>query len=350
MSAGAEPRKGVRSNRPVERGGIRAVTGIFEDANMLVQEIDGAIDIGKDLYVDIVDGDEATGELIAIQVKAGESYRDGHDYAIPASPSDVSLWRSSTIPIFGVVHDPSAGLHWINLSSWARAQPNPPPTKVRISQAWPLEARTLVDFIAEAREYLRASGPPSLIGLADDDPTTQRAAVYDAFALGRHDARALLLLRASLRYLRDPVPLGFAIHVLALCIGHGDTFYTPRNWISPNVAGRVRQSFTWSYEETCQILAAAESEEYVRGGLGQDAAVLACDGWAPDIEERLTEVVLKADLNAAWPALMLLVTGTHDDALVLFDRVVPRSRSLRSDPTAAELRTVLVEHGGLSMW
>jgi Domain of unknown function (DUF4365) len=350
MSAGARPRKRVRPNRPVERAGVRAVAAVFEDANMLVQEIDGATDIGKDLYVDIVDGDEATGELIAVQVKAGESYRDGRDYAIPASRSDVSLWRSSTIPIFGVVHDRSVGLHWINVSSWARAQPDPAPSKVRIEHSWLLEARTLPDFIAEAREYLRASGPPSLIGLADDDPTIQRAAVYDAFALGRHDARALLLLRASLRYLCDPAPLGFAIHVLALCIGHGDTFYTPRNWISRDVASRVRQSFTWSYEETCKILAAAEPDEYVRGGLGQDAAVLACDGWAPDIEERLAEVVLKAELSAAWPALMLLLSGTHDDALALFDRLVPLSRSLRSDPAATELRAVLVEHGELSMW
>jgi len=105
--------------------------------------------------------------------------------------------------------------------------------------------------VAEARAFLQASGPPSLVGLADDVASIQRAAVYDAFAPGRHDARALSMLRASLRYLRDPTPPRFAIHVLALCIGHGDTLYTSRTWIAPTVASRVRREFSWSYDELC---------------------------------------------------------------------------------------------------
>jgi hypothetical protein len=342
--------KRVRANRPIERAGVRAVTAIFEDANMLVQQIDGSIDIGKDLYVDLTEGDIATGELVAIQVKAGKTYRAGSDYAIPCRPADVSLWKSSTVPIFGIVHAPSGRLYWTNLTAWARSQPDPSARQAPVSSRCWLESRTLGTFVAEAREFLRASGPPSLIGLADNEAAIQRAAVYDAFALGRHDARALLLLRASLRYLRDPAPLRFAIHVLALCIGHGDTFYTSRNWIAPAVAKRVRREFSWSYDELCQLLSAADPEEYVRGGLGQDVAVLVGDGWAPDVERQLENVILNADLSAAWPALMLLIADARGDALETYDRLVPCSRTLPTDPAVQELRIVLVEFGSVGMW
>ena len=346
----AIPRKGVRGNRATERAGVRAVTAVFEDANMLVQPIDGSVDIGKDLYVDITENDEVTGELIAVQVKAGESYRAGDHYAIPCARGDCELWRSSTVPIFGIVHDASRGSYWTNLSAWARSNAAAHAGAAPVSNRRRFESRTLAAFVAEAREYLRASGPPSLIALADDDPVIQRSAVYDAFALGRHDARALLLLRSSLRYLTDPTPLRFAIHVLALCIGHGDTFYTPRNWIDPAVASRARCEFTWSYDELCQLLSAADAEEYERGGLGQDVAVLVGAGWAPDVTWQLEDVVKRADISAAWPALMMLVTSAAEDGLELFDHLVPRSPALRTDPAAQELRHVLAEHGSVTMW
>jgi hypothetical protein len=221
---------------------------------------------------------------------------------------------------------------------------------VPVQGIYSLEARTLPAFIAEAREFLAASGPPSLIGLADADPSVQQGAVYDAFALGRVDARPLLLLRASLRYLHDPRPLRLAIHLLALCIGHGDTFYTPQNWIDRSVAGRVASEFLWTYDELCQLLSAAESDEYERGRLGQDVAVLVGAGWAPDVEAQLREVAIRAHWEAAWPALMMLVADAYADGLEVFDDLVPRSRSLRGQPAVQELRTVLAGHGYVALW
>jgi hypothetical protein len=71
------PGKRVRANRPTERAGIRATAAVFEDANSLVQPVDGANDIGKDLYVDLTAENRVTGELIAVQVKSGTSYQGG---------------------------------------------------------------------------------------------------------------------------------------------------------------------------------------------------------------------------------------------------------------------------------
>ncbi len=320
---------------------------------MLVQPVDGAIDIGKDMYVDVTEESRATGEVIAIQVKGGESYQRRRGCAFSCTADDIALWEASTVPIFAVVHDPASGeMPWINMTAWARARSadDPLPTMVSVDGAYTLSARTLPQFVAEARDFLQAAGSPALLGLASDDPVIQRAAVYDAFALGRSDARALLLLRSGLRYFSDPRPLRLAIHVLALCKGHGDIFWSARNWLPSEIRGRITAEMTWSYEELCKLLAAAAPEEYSRGGLGQDVAAIIGAGWAPDVEHQLADVARRAPFDAAWPALMLLVTQAGEDGLDVFDKVVPQSSSLAGLAVVAELRTVLVQCGYATMW
>ena len=72
--------------------------------------------------MDLVEGTDVTGEMIALQVKGGISYRRGQSYAVPCSAADRELWRTSSVPVFGVVHDPETDkLHWTNLTAWARS-------------------------------------------------------------------------------------------------------------------------------------------------------------------------------------------------------------------------------------
>ncbi len=343
--------KRIRPNRPVERAAISAVTAVFENANFLVQPVDGGNDIGKDLYVDVTEDNRATGELIAVQVKGGISYQRKDGYAVPCSPDDFDLWVNSTVPIFAIVHDPESDkLSWINLTAWARAQSRlPSPMEAPVDATFALNARTLEAFVSEARRFLAANGPPALVGLADSNPDVQRAAIYDAFALGRRDPRPLLLVRAALRFISDRETLRLAVSVLTLCVGHGDIFWHAGNWIEQRVREAVRESFHWSYEELCQLLTAADPEEYGRGGLGQSVHAVVWP-FGLKVPAYLEEVVLKAPKEAAWPALMMLVEGAGDDALAVFDRLAPGSAALRDEQVVGELRLVLVEHGYASMY
>jgi uncharacterized protein DUF4365 len=112
--------RGAVCQRRGRRRAIRAVQGLLEDANHIYQPVLGSNDIGKDAYVDIVEHGEVTGDVIALQIKGGESFRRARGYAIPCTAPDIELWRSSSIPVFGVVHD-AGKLHWTNLTAWARA-------------------------------------------------------------------------------------------------------------------------------------------------------------------------------------------------------------------------------------
>jgi hypothetical protein len=349
----ARPGKRPRPGRRVERAGVRAVIALLEDADMAVQEVDLRNDIGKDLYVDLHENGVFRGEMIAIQVKSGVSYRDrsgGH--RIPASRDDRALWAGSSVPVFGVVFDPSdKRMYWANLTAWARTQPtHEAASSVRCS-SWTLDAHSLASFVTEARTWLAAIGQPTMLGLADNDPQRQVDAVYDAFALGRRDPRPLLLVRRSVMALAEPA-LALAVRVfnLLLPLSHGDIYWHPGNWIDPAVRSELTPHLTdWRYEEACRLLALPDVEEWNRGSLGQDVAWLIGSGWGPDVADLLKKVASRATFDVAWPALMMLVDGS-EDALGVLEEVVRDSPALRGKPEVLELEGVLHEYGSVSMW
>lgn len=346
--------KRPRPGRSTERAAIRAARGLFEDEQMPVQEVDTANDIGKDLYVDLIDEGVFTGELVALQVKGGASYRAiSGAHRIRTTAHDRLLWANSPVPVFGIVHDPGDdALYWANLTAWSRAQGAVPETLAVTMSTWALTPRTLGDFLAEARSFLAASGPPALLGLADEDVDLQIQAIRDAFALGRRDPRPLLLVRRSILYLADEA-LAQAVRVLTLALprAHGDIWWTPHNWIDPEVRARMSSELSqWNLQEAIRLLSFPDGDEWTRGGLGQDIAALVGSGWGPDVTRLLEDVAMRASLDAAWPALMLLVDAAGDDGPEVFDSVVPQSAALRTSTVVKELGSVLAEHGSACLW
>lgn len=348
------PGKRSRPGRTAERAAIRAVMAVFENTGMLVQEVDTVNDIGKDLYVDLAQDGRFTGELIALQVKGGRSYRGANgSHRLRASADDRDLWANSSIPVFGVIHDPNRdALYWTNLTSWSRAHLAQPGDLTATMSSLSLTSKSLPGFLDEARAFLSASGLPALLGLADDDEQQQIRAVHDAFALGRHDPRPLLLIRRSLMALSDPA-LVEAVRTLtlALVVSHGDIYWHAGNWIDDRVRARVSQELAdWTLPEATRLLALPEPEEWSRGGLGQDVAALIGSGWGPDVERLLETVARMQPFAAAWPALTLLVSAAGENGPETFAEIVPRSPALRSSELVAELGSVLHEHGSAYLW
>jgi hypothetical protein len=129
---------------------------------------------------------------------------------------------------------------------------------------WALAPSTLGDFLAEARSFLAASGPPALLGLADEDVDLQIQAIRDAFALGRRDPRPLLLVRRSILYLADEA-LAQAVRLLPLALprAHGDIRWTPNNWIDPEVRARMGFELSqWSIQEAVGLLSFPDGHEW----------------------------------------------------------------------------------------
>jgi len=107
----------LRANRVPERAAVNVARTFFEANGCIFQEVSGDNDYGKDAYVDLTFGGQVTGLCAALQIKGGESYRrTAGGYVIPLDDDHAKLWRSSTVPIFGIVHDQSDGkLRWCNI-------------------------------------------------------------------------------------------------------------------------------------------------------------------------------------------------------------------------------------------
>lgn len=60
------PRKRLRVGHPSERAGINAARTLLEHHGLVVLEVDGRADYGRDLNVDLAHGLEITGGIIGV--------------------------------------------------------------------------------------------------------------------------------------------------------------------------------------------------------------------------------------------------------------------------------------------
>jgi hypothetical protein len=245
------PRKQSRPARARGKAGYRRLEAVLEAANIVVQRVETENDIGRDAFVDIVDGTDVTGGVICFQVKSGKSFLHQGQWVVPGEPADFILWRESTVPFFGAVHDPEDdALRWVDLSQAATMAVGAYVSPV-ISGPYgkpcvpvPGENRLDVDlapFLEAAKTSLRhRSGSPAAALLAQNADTAD-VGIVDAFAVGRHDPTAFLLL-AALFHRLPKACRRLAVVALAMTTLHPDVFWTKDNWIPTQVSTIVRES------------------------------------------------------------------------------------------------------------
>ncbi|HEX7190199.1 MAG TPA: hypothetical protein VF381_01400, partial [Thermoanaerobaculia bacterium] len=192
------------------------------------------------------------------------------------------------------------------------------------------------------------SGEIALHLLSPND-ALQDSAVFDAWALGRRDARYLLILRRLLLELR-PRALGRAIVLLSYCGSHPDVFWTADNWIPPEIERAVRPSFRWSPQEVAHMIAGVDVSDYGRGTLGQCVDVLLHED--PDVRASIRAAVglLQRDsLDLAVRAATLALIRVKDQAAEL---AVLRAQypTLDTHEWFADIAASVEEAGWLSLY
>ncbi len=324
---------------------------LFEAADLVFQEVDQGNDYGKDAYVDLTSRGTLSGECIALQIKGGSSYRRHCGYAIDFDPATGRLWANSSVPVFGIVHDPADGkLRWCNLTAYMRTA-----WSGRSSGSVPIEHERVLDegnltfFLEAASLYVRAHGGSySLLDLMDADADRQMAAVLRCFALGRSDARALLLLRSSISRLHDQA-LDAALTALVHVVRHPDIIWSQSNWISDDIRERVVDSLTWSESELSGILAAAPWDRWERDDLGSGVYMLLDAD--PEIKAKLTSIALgRGDFESRWVCLYLLTYWAGGNGAAVFAELTARAPELLNHPLADEVVSLLQEFGYVTLW
>ena len=298
------------------KAGHRRLEAILETANIVVQRVETENDIGRDAFVDIVDGTDVTGGVICVQVKSGKSFLYKGQWVVPGEAADFTLWRESTVPFFGAVHDPKDdALRWVDLSAAAMLAVDAHLSPVILGRYGkpsipvPAENRLDVDlapFLAAARTSLRRrSGSPAAALLAEDAETVE-VGIVDTFAVGRNDPTAFLLL-AALFHRLPKACRRLAVVTLAMTTLHPDVLWTKENWIPAHVSTTVRKRCRWTASDIAALLGEIDENGVERGSIGQTVFhVLNLD---KDLQTKLFRVALDRVLPDSvrfWAAAILL--------------------------------------------
>ncbi|MCP2325237.1 hypothetical protein HDA40_003744 [Hamadaea flava] len=348
MSSG---RKQITDQRIVERAAVNRVRELFESRGQVFLEVSQSNDYGKDAYVDISDEREVTGQVIALQIKGGNSYSSSKGWFVPYSPADYAFWTESTLPVFGIVHDPTADvLYWINLTEELRTLPDNQSGRIYASLV--LNGESWQSFLLAAR---RASTPlGSVLGLYSDAPDKQGAAVWDCFAVGQVDYRALVMLRYALGQLHPEV-LPDAAYALAHCVQfHPDIWPSPTRTVAGKTKAAVVSRFRWTVTDAILLLKLVDRENmFRRGSVGEDVYLLLSSGWGPDVvrlfDEVLQEAIRTHDEFLAVKAVAVLQYQFGDDASEAVTQLADEYPQLQAMPEVRQLMSAVTTQGWLDI-
>jgi hypothetical protein len=364
--SGDVPRKRLRIGHVSERGGINAVRTLLERHGLVVDEVDGRADYGRDLNVDITSASRITGGIIGVQVKGGNSFRRGEQWVIPATPTDWHYWRSSTLPLIGMTWDPESDtVRWVNLTQRARSRvvvteasydyelQDDNGSQVITDQV--LDSSTFDQFIEAVEGYLQATGSSAFLELLSEDDAARRRGVYACWTLGRLSPDPLILLRRLLPGLRAYSLLD-GVSVLAHATPHPDIGWSPRNWISEPVKNEVAAAMRWTPSELVNLVHEVEQlgEDVLgweRGGVGQSLwSLMVMD---PDILRLLrvaTRLAVEETKLDAAARLLICYQWMADDPLADVLCLLDELPSLVDHSWVRMLVSEMREHGRIDVY
>lgn len=101
-------KRGRSSSERTNRRGVHAVGSIFlgEDFEWFFRSQEVS-DVGIDALVEILDNDEPTGKLLALQIKTGQSYfrKSGRNYVLNIDDRHMKYWIKYDLPVYIILAD-----------------------------------------------------------------------------------------------------------------------------------------------------------------------------------------------------------------------------------------------------
>lgn len=341
----------VKGSWVTSRQAVAAFNEFCLARRWLFTEVPEQTDFGKDGYLDFSEGGHLTGQCIAVQVKGGQSFRRSQGYVVRADVRRRTLWFTSTVPVFGIVWDPTIEkLFWLNLTAELQSKGIDSQLRVPVEQC--LEGDGEKSFLQAM--WQATAGSPVAAALGSDDAEVQDAAVFDIYGLGRRDPRYLVLLRRVMFGLAPEV-LDRAIFVLNQCSLNPDNILDSR-WLSMEGRQLVRQQFLWSIDEAVALLDRTQDDDaFERGSFSSCIywLLVGPEPFSPHFLELAETAALRAIQTARRTAaqwgLVLSVYWAGTDGPATFDRLTTQAPEFRGLPVVEQVREHLNEFGYLSI-
>lgn len=160
MCLGAVSKMKATKSELVSRAGVHYAGYVFSTEGIIFRET-SSTDVGVDGQVELVsDNGTATGMLLGVQIKSGDSFVDNNSeiFSFKSSKAHFEYWQELRIPAIGVVYSPTLKkASWFDLTKYANEileNDKPPVIKQRLNESNILEiGQGLNELIKLAHRY-----------------------------------------------------------------------------------------------------------------------------------------------------------------------------------------------------
>jgi Domain of unknown function (DUF4365) len=357
-----------KRSKAVARAGINYVRATVEQCNCIFHEIDLDNDIGNDAYIEFIEKEEATGCIIAAQIKSGQSYfRDDRRYAaIQCDRDHFEYWVSHSLPIVMIAYNPDDGsAAWCDVTESLMREPEKiekGPYVVHVPLSCRFAPGNFATFYHHFLKYRQIYKQDGYLGraLRDFASLDNREACFDGifslFSFHRDRIESWYYIISCFRNFRDHPALIELIIAVCHLTGHGDIYWHRNNIIDEETRKEARAllSSHFSRDELTMMLGEIDEENGIcHGSIGQcvQSIVDALGG----SDELLGSVAFDGSVaeNTRYWALMLLAYYMQDrghESCTLLERYLKMFPHSAYGSAIEELRNVIREHGGFALY
>ncbi len=154
----------------IAKEGVKYVDRVVMRHGSIFRPVHGEDDVGIDGFIELVDTETASGRLVAVQIKSGESYvgSSANEFVINVGECHLKYWLEFMVPVILIAYSPSRDFAaWVSVRDYVeqvRYQERTPVTQIRIPftrsfdvQALSKEIAALAHIRADERILLKAA-------------------------------------------------------------------------------------------------------------------------------------------------------------------------------------------------
>ncbi|WP_055668304.1 DUF4365 domain-containing protein [Desnuesiella massiliensis] len=146
-----------KTSKQTENKGIIKLKEIVNENNCIYRDVPGETDTGIDGFIEFVDSENVTGQIVAVQVKTGQSYfnKTTDEFELDIDEDKLNYWKNYMLPVIIFFYLPSIKLGaWIPIKEFIEHEEyhgRVPITKIKVSVKRELNCNNFPDV----REYTK---------------------------------------------------------------------------------------------------------------------------------------------------------------------------------------------------
>ena len=218
--------------------GVLHVASVVNDHGSVFRPVHQETDVGVDGHIEFAQAEVATGKLVAVQVKSGDSYlaNNGIEFRVPVDRRHMDYWSTYPLPVILVCYSPiEKAAAWICIKTYVEIEQyheRMPIASIRVPRSSNFDVQALTCKIANlADEY---ADRRILIDCIDKCLTGDSKQKFQGLSiLSAHpdsrDSRLIAFISRRLLFDEDKSVADEAIYTLAYHVGRFRWSWNPNN-------------------------------------------------------------------------------------------------------------------------